>query len=73
MRSTGSLSVAGGFRNGLMKTINGAGCRSGPVFCSGSVWEVSLYKQRGGLENDAGLGSAEKDKRLAEIHDQGAA
>jgi hypothetical protein len=53
-----------------MKKINGAECRSGLVFCSGSVWQVSLYKQRGGLENDAGLGSAEKDKWLAEIDHQ---
>ena len=53
-----------------MKTIDGAAFRSGPVFCSGLVWEVSLYKQRVGLENGAGLGSAEKDKRLAEIDDQ---
>jgi hypothetical protein len=53
-----------------MKTINGAAFRSWPVFCSGSVWEVSLYKQRVGLENDAGLRSAEKDKPLAEIDHQ---
>ena len=40
------------------------------TFRSGSVWEVSLYKQRVGPENDAGSGLRGEDKRLAEIGDR---
>jgi hypothetical protein len=32
--------------------------------------EVSLYKERVGFDDDAGLGSAQNDERLAEIDDE---
>jgi hypothetical protein len=53
-----------------MKTIDGAAFRSWPVFCFGLGLGGFAVQAAGGLENDAGLRSAEKDKPLAEIDHQ---